>query len=51
MLLTLQKRKIAFPEKSQIVTESFHVDRIIGEIIEHLGLEIPGVEVVVTEEN
>ena len=39
------------PEKSYIVTESIHVDEFVGEMIEHLGLEIPGVEVDVAEEN
>ena len=45
-------RKMDFvPEKSAIVTESFHVDELVGEMLEHLGLEIPGVEVDVAEEN
>jgi small subunit ribosomal protein S17e len=45
-------RKMDFvPEKSAIVTESIHVDEVVGEMLEHLGLEIPGVEVDVAEEN
>ena len=51
MLLALQKCKIAFHEKSCIVNESIHVDEVVGDMLEHLGLEIPGVEVDVLEEN
>ena len=43
--LTLKKSKIAFPEKSCIVTESIHVDEVVREMLEYLGLEISGVEV------
>ena len=45
-------RKMDFvPEKSCIITDSFQVDEVVGEMLEHLGLEIPGVEVLDAEEN
>ena len=43
-------RKMDFvPEKSAIDVHNIHVDETVGEMLKHLGLEIPGV--VVAQDN
>ena len=49
MLSKPPESKIDFSEKLCIVTESIHADEFVGEMLEHLELEIPEVEVEVTE--
>ena len=51
MLFNPPEKQNCFPWKSCIVTESIYVDEVVGEMLEHLELEKPGVEVGVAEEN
>ncbi len=45
-------RKMDFvPEKSAIDTENINVDETVGEMLETLGLEIPGVNVVASDDD
>ncbi len=39
------------PEKSAIDTENINVDETVGEMLETLGLEIPGVNVVASDDD
>ena len=45
-------RKMDFvPEKSAIDTENIQVDETVGDMLESLGLEIPGLHVVASDDD